>query len=250
VVTNDSVAPLRGPRGDRPRPTRAGRPRRIRATPIASAGGRWSLVEALARVAPSPTERAHATASALLDRWGVVARDITEAEGTPGGFAGLGAVLDGLEEVGAVRRGDFVVGLAGRQYAWPGALDRLRAARDDARGVVALSAIDPASPWGALAPWPAATGDGHPTRRAGAIVVTVAGEPVFWVEPRARRALTFAATTAAHAAALASVPALTRRALTLEQIDGEPALTAPLAGAIRAAGARAEYRGLVLDPRV
>ncbi|MCE9577716.1 MAG: DEAD/DEAH box helicase [Deltaproteobacteria bacterium] len=245
VLTNDTFAPLRGTRGAKPaRPSRA----RVRATPIATAGGRWSLVEALAFTAPSPTERAHAQATALLDRWGVVARDVTELEGTPGGFAGLVVVLDGLEEAGAIRRGDFVVGLSGRQYAWPGALDRLRAARDEEGGVVALSAIDPASPWGALAPWPATTGENRAARRAGAIVITVGGEPVFWVEPRARRLSTFAATTAAHASALAAVPALTRRALTIEQIDGAPAHGAALAAAIRAAGARADYRGLVLDP--
>ncbi len=157
-------------------------------------------------------------------------------------------MLDGLEEVGQVRRGDFVVGLTGRQYAWPGALDRLRAARDEVGGIVALSAIDPASPWGALAPWPATAGETRAARRAGAIVVSVDGLPVFWVEPRARRLTTFAGTLAAHAPALRSVPALTRRALTIEQIDGAAAHGAPLAAALRAAGARADYRGLVFDP--
>ncbi len=49
----------------------------------------------------------------------------------PGGFSPLYRVLKQMEESGRVRRGWFVDGLSGAQFALAGALDRLRAARLD-----------------------------------------------------------------------------------------------------------------------
>ena len=46
-------------------------------------------------------------------------------EGVPGGFAAVYGVLKVMEESGKVRRGYFVSGLGGSQFAQPGALDRL-----------------------------------------------------------------------------------------------------------------------------
>ena len=56
-------------------------------------------------------------------------REAALAEGTPGGYAGVYPILKALEEAGAVRRGYFVAGLGAAQFAMPGAVDRLRAAR-------------------------------------------------------------------------------------------------------------------------
>src|SRR5690606_18142643 len=88
--------------------------------------GRWSLVAPLLEPAPSPTEQAHARAAQLLERYGVLTREATLAEGVEGGFAGLYPVLKALEERGRVRRGYFVAGLGAAQFALPGAVDRLR----------------------------------------------------------------------------------------------------------------------------
>ncbi|HEY8167181.1 MAG TPA: DEAD/DEAH box helicase, partial [Candidatus Limnocylindrales bacterium] len=185
LVTTDTFAPLRalrwgrrGSRTDRPRPgvARAGPP---------EAAGRWSLVRdarqsaaALTGRDPSPTERRHALATRLLERQGIVTRDGVAGEGIAGGFGAVYPILRELEERGRVRRGYFVEGLGGAQFALPGAVDRLRAARgaadagEVARAVV-LAMTDPANPWGAALPWPRRDdADRRPLpRAAGASVV-------------------------------------------------------------------------------
>lgn len=69
-----------------------------------------------------------ARAFQLLDRYGVLTREMALAEGQAGGFAGVYPLLKLLEERGQVRRGYFVAGLGAAQFASPGAVDRLRAA--------------------------------------------------------------------------------------------------------------------------
>src|SRR5438132_1190668 len=126
-VTNDTLAPLRmlGPRTRR----HSRRPL-MRLGPPASAG-RWSLLADLLRPPVSITEQLHATAGALLQRYGVLTREAALAESIAGGFAALYPVLRAMEEAGKIRRGYFIDGLGGLQFALPGAVDRLRAARHD-----------------------------------------------------------------------------------------------------------------------
>ena len=103
-----------------------------------------------------------------------------------------------LEEAGQVRRGWFVEGLSGAQFASPGAADRLREARGNASGrrapeVRLLASLDPASPWGAQLPWPTPGGDGgpRPRRAAGARLVTVDGEATLFLPAAGKRLTTF-----------------------------------------------------------
>ena len=67
----------------------------------------------------------------LLDRYGVVSRAAAHAESIPGGFAGLYDVYREMEQGGRLRRGHFVDGLEGAQFAWAGVVDALREARPD-----------------------------------------------------------------------------------------------------------------------
>ena len=75
------------------------------------------------------------------------------AEGVVGGYASVYGVLKVLEERGQVRRGYFVSGLGAAQFALPGAVDRLRLARERASdaigeaGVVAPPVVLAAKPW-------------------------------------------------------------------------------------------------------
>jgi ATP-dependent Lhr-like helicase len=71
-----------------------------------------------------------AVAGLLLERHGVLTREGVRGEGVPGGFAGVYPVLRAMEESGRIRRGYFVAGMGGAQFALPGAVDRLRAARE------------------------------------------------------------------------------------------------------------------------
>jgi ATP-dependent Lhr-like helicase len=91
----------------------------------------------------------------LLARHGVVTRESLNTEIIPGGFGLLYPVLKGLEENGRIRRGYFVAGLGATQFAHPGALDLLRSLRDapDDPEVAVLAATDPANPYGATLKW-------------------------------------------------------------------------------------------------
>ena len=94
----------------------------------------------------------------------MLTREAALGEGAEGGFAGVYPVLKALEDRGQVRRGYFVAGLGGAQFALPGAVDRLRAGRDG-DGPVTLAAADPAQPFGAALPWPETDGSSQPQRR-------------------------------------------------------------------------------------
>ena len=154
-VTNDTFAPLRllGPASRRP--TRKPRlPRLIQPR----ATGRWSLVADLVGHGANATERLHSEAGVLLQRHGVLTREAAVGEGWPGGFASLYPVLRAMEESGRIRRGYFVEGLGGSQFALPGAVDRLRSLRDSGGGVIAMAATDPANAFGTVLPWPQSDG--------------------------------------------------------------------------------------------
>jgi len=189
-VTNDSFAALRafaGGAGSRSRAAkRSGRPRMGSLTVLGppKAQGRWSLVEAdLPLGDVSATQRGHALATVLLDRHGVLTREAVRGEGHPRGFAGVYPVLRAMEESGRCRRGYFVAGLGGAQFALPGAVDRLRAdRRDSSKGALVLAATDPANAYGLSLPWPVS----GPRRVAGAYVVLLDGLPCLYVEKGAK----------------------------------------------------------------
>jgi ATP-dependent Lhr-like helicase len=222
----------------------------------AGPGGRWSLVRDLVRHPVSSTERAAAWATTLLDRHGVVARETASVEALGGGFSSVYRVLRSLEEQGKVRRGYFIEGLGGAQFAYPGLVDRLRRVRDgEAEGeVVALAATDPANPYGWLLPWPelAESSGRSPTRSTGSVVVLVDGAPVVYLDRKGRRLRTFDGIEADDLER--AIPALRtlaarhpRRALTVEEVDGEPAFQSSWKGLLEAAGFTADYRYLRLS---
>jgi ATP-dependent Lhr-like helicase len=187
-VTNDAFAPLRAPKlsvakSDRQAGRRFARRRRPGAPQVQ---GRWSLTTALFAGAPSHGPRMRALSELLLERHGIVTREAVLAEGIPGGFAGLYSELANLETLGTARRGYFVEGLGGAQFALPAAIERLRSLRaDEPAGPLVLAATDPANPYGATLPWPKREDDDsnrRPARVPGAYVVTLEAEPVLYVE--------------------------------------------------------------------
>jgi ATP-dependent Lhr-like helicase len=231
-------------------------------------GGRWALVSGLVPGEVSPTQQTVARTRLLLDRYGIVSRQCLAAEDLPGGFGPIYKVLRELEEQGRVRRGYFVEGLAGAQFAYAGAVDRLRGGRAEVEErdrevtrdeIRVLAAMDPANPYGAQVPWPPVDNpeQGKPRRVAGAWVLLARGLPVLYVARRGRRLITFPDTIrdedgalAAAIAALRKLPrGATRGMLIIEEIDGLPARESPLAGAFREAGFANDYSGL-MDARL
>ncbi len=238
-VTNDTFAPVRvlGPaprRGHRP-----GRPRLPRLTQPRAAG-RWSLLPA---GAASATERLHAQAGVLLQRYGVLTREAVVAEGWRGGFASLYPVLRAMEESGRIRRGYFVEGMGGSQFALPGAVDRLRDVREPDQAVVALAATDPASPYGSLLPWP--QGDFRAARAAGAFVVLEGGQVRLFLERGGRSLTVLGEVGPEHLTALARVASRLGR-VEVQRVGGVPVHESSLVGALRQAGFGSSPRGMVL----
>jgi ATP-dependent Lhr-like helicase len=251
-VTNDTLGALRafvrGPEGRR----RAGRrlaPFRSRRHAPPSASGRWSLLAPPSpAVAPTPTQRAKAQSEQLLTRHGILTRAAVLAESVPGGFAALYPVLRALEEAGRVRRGYFVSGLGGSQFAHPGALERLRALREGALpmegapAAAVLAATDPANPYGATLPWPKADA-GRLQRAAGVHVVLVDGSLVASLRAGEGEIATFlpaeepsrSRAAAALARALARWSA-GRSAVVWMSVDGEPVARSGIASFLRDAG--------------
>jgi len=267
LVTNDTFAPLRALRWGR-RSATAERPYRgVARSGPPEAAGRWSLVGGarasaviMAGREPTPTERRHALAMRLLERQGIVTRDGVAAEAITGGFGVVYPILRELEERGRVRRGYFVEGLGGAQFAQPGAVDRLRAARTEVDGderagpVVVLATTDPANPYGAALPWPRrGEDDRRPLQRAaGGSVVLVDGTPVLVLERGGRSMLTLPAVddrevlVAALKALAAYVADGRRPALEIQRVDGLPVAGSAIADVLGEVGFRASYRGWVL----
>ncbi|TMD24146.1 MAG: DEAD/DEAH box helicase [Chloroflexi bacterium] len=240
-VTNDTFLPLRmlGPRMRR-------NPRRplMRLGPPAAAG-RWSLVSDLLHPQPSTTEHLHAMAGVLLQRYGVLTREAALGESISGGFAALYPVLRAMEEAGKIRRGYFIDGLGGLQFALPGAVDRLRGSRDEESKVVALAATDPASPYGTTIPWP--EHESRMARAAGAHVVLDAGELRLYLERGGRSLLTVGNVELSHLHALAGIAARIGK-LEIQSIDGDAIKGSRLEGMLREAGFGTTPKGVVLWP--
>jgi ATP-dependent Lhr-like helicase len=164
-------------------------------------------------------------------------------------------VLKALENQGRVRRGYFVQGRGGAQFAVPGADDRLRALRDedDTRAAIILAATDPANAWGALLDWPEPVGAARPQRAAGARVALRDGALLGWLGRGEHPLLTFlpdeegsrAAAAQALATALGNlVDGRRRRALLISTVDGIAAGQSPLAPHFIRAGFVATMQGL------
>jgi ATP-dependent helicase Lhr and Lhr-like helicase len=259
-VTNDLWIPLRAPRRLPParRPASGGHRRlggRGRGAPSAVAG-RWSLAARLFRGAPPEGERRRALGELMVERHGILTRSAVLAEGVPGGFAALYPALADLETLGLCRRGYFLEGLGGAQFAMPGAVERLRDLRDvppdEGLHVLVLGAADPAQPYGAAVPWPRRDGGRSPSRVFGAQVVLLDGSPVLYLERGGRSLLTFPTGDRPDdlerglSAFAAWVTSDRRRRVSIERVDGEAVFGSPLERPLADAGFQTDLRGMVL----
>ncbi len=254
-VTNDTLAPLRAMVRSKPmaspRSRRRRRPHNPTRTGPPAGAGRWSLSP---RLSDSPTRRRHAIAEQLLRRHGVITRAAMAAE-RAGGFASIYPILKVLEERGACRRGYFVEGLGGAQFALPGAVDRMRAlaAENDAAGRAAvLSAVDPANPYGAALPWPERSGEGaqRAGRKAGSVVVLVGGRLTLYVERGGRTALSYGDDPDRTRTAIAALAERARAGFLagfeLQRVDGRSVRDSDLTEALEGAGFVQTHRGYEL----
>jgi ATP-dependent Lhr-like helicase len=276
VATNDAFAPLRAPRltlaraqreVSRRGAARTGRfaaARRRGTGAAAQVQGRWSLTEPLLRGEADPVTRRRAVSELLLERYGIVTREQVLAEGIPGGFSSIYPELSQLETLGVARRGYFLEGLGGAQFALPGAVERLRARSAgggpgaQAEPPLVLAAVDPAQPYGAALPWPKRPGEENtrsarrPARVPGAYVVLMGGDPILYLERGGKALQTLVATGDARlepalAALVDHVRTGAIRRVGLEKVDGETAMASPLGPALLALGFQEGPRRLTLS---
>ncbi len=165
--------------------------------------------------------------------------------------------------LGTARRGYFVEGLGGAQFALAGAVERLRSLpRADGEHLL-LAATDPAQPYGSQLPWPKPPlhevtdaedgerrGGRRPSRVAGAYVLLRDGEPLIYVERGGKGILRLArlgdeALAAALGALTEAAAAGTIPKLAVEKVDGEAVIGSGLEEALLEAGFSRQPKRLV-----
>ncbi len=155
----------------------------------------------------------------LLDRYGVLSREIANREGGPFRWATLFRALRIMELSGEIVSGLFFHGLSGPQFAAPAALRSLE--RGAGTESFWVNATDPVAPTGLGIDWPYPL----PHRRAGNYLALHRGALVLTVENYGKR-LTFAPDLddAALAPAIALLTHLltVRRKIPVDSIDGAP----------------------------
>jgi ATP-dependent Lhr-like helicase len=221
--------------------------------------GRWSLVRTPGTLGPPADVEvlAEVIARQWLDRYGVVTRDWWRRERPAIGWRDVYHVLKRMEFRGEVRRGYFVRGLAGAQFARPDAVEELRAsaAAADTENVpvVVIAASDPANPYN-LPPAPGMQPDSLTRPRGrGALLAMRGGRVLLAIEGRGRSVrirprlgpddvTTAAAAMIDHLARSAS--GRRRRDLVVERVDGDVAAASPYIDAFVRAGFRRTAREL------
>ncbi len=130
--------------------------------------GRWFLTTSFAVLGKelSENERAERQARLLLQRYGVLVKDWYRRESDLLPWPKLFHVLKRLEWQGEIRRGYFIEGLSGIQFALPEAvalLEQLHASpqtTNSASGIL-LSTLDPVLPFGEAVAWDVKDDDGN-----------------------------------------------------------------------------------------
>jgi ATP-dependent Lhr-like helicase len=220
--------------------------------------GRWSLV-----AWGHPETEAHAVfqASLLLQRYGIVARELALLDPWVLPWRVLYEVLSRMELAGDVRRGYFVEGLSGAQFALPEAAQLLQETHLPSNAtapVILLHSMDPANMYGSGAPFDIALLDGGTRpllRRPGNWLVIRAGRPVLLVEQQGKKLTALpSASRDDVVAATACLPGIfdngkglaNRHKLTVEEWNGRPVTAGEGRELLEAAGFVRDYQGMTL----
>ena len=260
LVTNDRFDPLRPgaesallalteATSDR----RGGRSLRIRPRRSISgqAEGRWSR---LGGSTGDPEGRLLAWTALLLERYGVVTREMVALDPSAPAWTELAPIFARAEWRGEIRRGYFVEGLSGVQYATEEAaseLARLAAQPEASSPVIFVSTVDPANLYGAGAPLDVELLDGGVARlmrNPGNYLAIRDGRPVLIVESYGKRLTGLPwASSADINSALKLLTGLTgpgQRILKVELYNSMPAAESPAASRLAELGFVRDYPGM------
>jgi ATP-dependent Lhr-like helicase len=213
----------------------------------------------LGKAAP-PTDRAAQQARQLLARYGVVTHASLADEVGSWAWDLIYQQLQRLELRGEVRRGYFVQGLPGLQFALPEAVERLRAGRSEPQpedeAPVVLNACDPANLYGpTLEGGPQATSGEALTfaRLPSTWLVQQRGLPMLVARDTGSQLITLQGTDeglirSALAALLDHLASFEFR-LTVESWNGQPVLDSPGRPLLEATGFYRDYPGMTWQRR-
>jgi len=218
--------------------------------------GRWSL---LPWGQPDNETLAILHGAILLNRYGIVSRDLALLDPHLLPWRVLYEVFSRMELAGEVRRGYFVEGLSGAQFALPEAADTLQeltVPSNAAAPPILVHSQDPANIYGSGAPLDIPLLDGGTrslVRRAGNWLVMRAGRPVLLVEQQGKK-LTALPTASREEIrqAVGCLPAMCEGAgnprwkLLVEEWNGQPATTTEGKELLEAAGFVRDYQGMAL----
>ncbi len=219
----------------------------IRQTPGWS--GRWSLLRTPGNLGDelSDDQKADVHARQLLDRYGIVAREFYQRE-MLAPWASIAAQYQRMEMRGEIRRGYFVEGLSGMQYAHPLAVEELRRLKGvQQREVVLLNACDPANMYGPAELGLPGNAPPRPLRLPGNFIALEEGTPVLWIENEGSRIWTVGRpetetvlAAMRHLVALMHLPQSLKPlpSICIDYWDGERPAATPWAAVLRQLGFR------------
>jgi ATP-dependent Lhr-like helicase len=206
--------------------------------------GRWSSLSSSST--DDPESSYLAWASALLDRYGVLARETVEVDPWAPPWRDLAPWLARAEMRGELRRGYFVEGLSGVQYAEAEAVEGLAKAASDLSGStepVLLASSDPANVYGSGAPLDIPLlegGTARLSRNSSNFLVLIAGRPILIIEGAGKRLTGLASASEVELKrAISLLPTLAgphRRVLKVEAYNTASTLASPAAPWLAEAG--------------
>jgi ATP-dependent Lhr-like helicase len=220
--------------------------------------GRWSL---LTWGQPEPEALAVFQARLLLERYGVVARELALLDPWVLPWRIFYEVLSRMELAGEVRRGYFVEGLSGAQFALPEAVELLQQMHQPSTAtapVLLLHSQDPANLYGSGAPFDIPLLDGGTRsllRRSGNWLMVRAGRPVLLVEQQGKKLTALPSSSRDDIlAAVACLPGIfdhnrglaAKHRLTVEEWNDQPVTSSPGRELLEAAGFVRDYQHMTL----
>ena len=212
--------------------------------------GNWFLVPGIEapQDALSRLEAAKERCRVLLDRYGIVCRELANREGGAFRWAAVFPALRVMELAGEVQAGLFFEDFSGPQFTLPLALRQLERL-DSAQSTFLVSAIDPIAPTGLGLDW-----DGLPQRRQGNHLGFHAGALAFVAENRGKRLrFTLDPDDPALDALLGQFAAATGtdRRWVIETVNERPALASPYLPALeRNLRLVRDHRGVYVERQV
>lgn len=268
IVTNDRFDVLRRLEADLEEPKVIGRVnlRAMRQTRLQHPEGRWAL---LPWGQPEAEKRAVFQVQLLLERYGIVSKELAQLDATLMPWRVLYEVLSRLEMNGEVRRGYFVEGLAGAQFALPEAVEQLTAISRlpaDKEPAILVHALDPTNLYGPNAPlgWPFPQAPASETspeqgirwaKRNNNWLITQAGHILLAIESGGKRLWTSPrATPDQLLLAIQKLPDILRTGfgtdirakLTIEEWNGSPVTASPARPYLESVGFVNDYHSMCL----